>query len=63
MAGHTAVDDKGVSADGSAAEEEARLTDAVKHHCRDRNRRPSEPAGACMFPTVGGCSLREHGLM
>jgi hypothetical protein len=27
------------------AEERQRLADAVKHHQRDRNREPSEPAG------------------
>lgn len=27
------------------AEERQRLADAVKHHQRDRNRAPSEPAG------------------
>ncbi|KAI9660291.1 MAG: hypothetical protein M1829_006493 [Trizodia sp. TS-e1964] len=25
--------------------EDARLAEAIKHHCRDRNREPSEPAG------------------
>jgi len=28
-------------------EERQRLVDAVKHHQRDRNRAPSEPAGKC----------------
>jgi hypothetical protein len=28
-----------------SAEERQRLVDAVKHHQRDRNRAPSEPAG------------------
>jgi len=28
-------------------EERQRLVDAVKHHQRDRNRAPSEPAGRC----------------
>lgn len=29
----------------SGIEERQRLADAVKHHTRDRNRAPSEPAG------------------
>lgn len=29
-------------------EERQRLSDAVKHHQRDRNRAPSEPAGECL---------------
>ncbi|KAI9677622.1 MAG: hypothetical protein M1817_006576 [Caeruleum heppii] len=29
---------------GEEGKEDARLSEAVKHHCRDRNRAPSEPA-------------------
>jgi hypothetical protein len=32
------------------AGERRRLADAVKHHTRDRNRPPSEPAGKQMWP-------------
>jgi len=35
-------------------EERQRLADAVKHHQRDRNRAPSEPAGEYSSPTNSG---------
>jgi hypothetical protein len=39
------VHDKGIMKADSIAEERQRLAEAVKHHQRDRNRAPSEPAG------------------
>ena len=37
--------------------EEARLSDAVRHHCRDRNRTPSEPEGMLGLHDVEGVKL------
>jgi hypothetical protein len=39
------VHEKGIMKADSIAEERQRLAEAVKHHQRDRNRAPSEPAG------------------
>jgi hypothetical protein len=36
-----------------SVEERQRLADAVKHHQRDRNRAPSEPAGWSAFVCEG----------
>jgi hypothetical protein len=39
------------------AEERQRLAEAVKHHQRDRNRAPSEPAGERKVSTSEGTAL------
>ena len=42
----------GQDADVFLVGERRRLADAVKHHTRDRNRPPSEPAGKFVFVLI-----------